>query len=237
MVARDLRLQWFDDNVARVQRARHFCVNLHTSAFWRSTLLAFDTPETFAGLFTKCFRPFLLQAEECILLGEERPTLNPNIRKHWTAAGAPAHDWYGNRVVEIAGLRHVRLTPDVLDDHLFWWWLLPGLSGLHPVLLTDMARFDSSQTFSVAAKAHYLGGDRFYEAEFRFAKGITRRNDKVAIVCHPRMTLHFVAAAANLTSLFKCAMERATFEDFEMWRQHLQAGQVPRDTLPPSSAG
>jgi hypothetical protein len=159
-------------DLARARRTRGFDIELHSADFWKSSGLAFDTPSTFAEVYPRLLRPLLDQCEECIVLGQSEPSANAYYRAAWDAAGAVIERWYPRHFYDEGGVRKLRLTDEVLNDVLFWWWLLPGRSGFHLVLITTRSRLIATDYLSRVEYVGVMGGDKWYEAEHAFAKRV-----------------------------------------------------------------
>ena len=99
------------------------------------------------------------------------------------------------------------LTPQVVDDELFWWWALTQTPGLELLFLVPLADFDWVGFFQRTYDPQSFGGSR--PAVLRDAKQETRRNGMVAFRISNSLTASVVGSGPNVEQLFQLAVEHA----------------------------
>lgn len=136
-----------------------------------------------------------------------------NLLAMWATAGARPEHWLRVYVRDEGGEWEVNLTPEVLNDQMFWWWTFCGRSGLRPVLLTSLGRFDASAFFALTYDPFVVGGGegtKSWATPLRFAKRETARAERVSFLIHSdELYLSVVASAKSSEQLFLTAVNHA----------------------------
>lgn len=195
-----------------VQRERRFDVALRDPMIAEP---AFDDPRAFVERYERVLRPLLERAERCrLIMPVQRGTVEPvGLYEEWRREGARPEYWM-SRYIRVQGKGgELRLTAEVVRDQLFWWWLIPGRSGLYPVLLLPLVRLDAPFLFARTYDPQYtrftIKGKSALATAFGAGKAETARSDRVAIVLHPNLTAWYFARAANVVELFRTAVAHA----------------------------
>lgn len=141
-------------------------------------------------------------------------TYTRNLLARWTTAGATPEHWLREYVRDVAGEWNVALTPAVLNDRLFWWWIICGRSGVQAVLVTSPPKFDAGAFLAWTYDPFFIGGGEgtaSWVTALRFAKRETARQEWVAFLTHDGgLYLSVVASAKKSEELFLEAVNHAT---------------------------
>ena len=175
-----------------------------------------DTPESFVVRYNDYVRPLLVQMERCRLFavprqeGQWEPV---GLYAEWERAGVRQDEWRASYIAEVQGELEIELRPDVLDDVLFWWWMLPGNAPFQTLLLTAMGRFDAPGYFSRVEDPVFIRGayGAIVTQLHGYAKQETKANDRIAFWPQRRLVLSVIASPANVARLFEVAVSHGRF--------------------------
>lgn len=201
-----------DGPLVRIER--RFEVYLGEYEWRRQSLL--DTPESFVDRHARYVRPMLERVVQSPVFAVPTPgTPWKPVGKlaQWERAGVRPDEWQRRYFREVDGLLEVELRQEVLDDSLFWWWMIPGGAPYWPIFLTTLERFDAASFFSrvedpTCVRNAYRGP---VAKLLTFAKQQTQANDRIALRLHARMALSVIASPANVARLFEIAVSHAAF--------------------------
>ena len=201
---REALLSRFD---ARVRRLRRFEIELCDAT---------DDPNEPSGFvrpFERAVRPLLEQVKRCLAVESSPDPRTPDwLRKkwetRWNALGARPAEWTAGYVERKQGGMSIRVTPETLDDMLFWWWVITQPSTLKVIPLTPLAAFDADSFFRRGYDPQVYGGSR--GPLLPVAKDATAggTND-VAFLMTNNLTTTVVASTPNVTQLFRSAIQHA----------------------------
>jgi hypothetical protein len=112
------------------------------------------------------------------------------------------------------------LAGPILDDHRFWWWAVLEHAAA-PVVELPVAAFKADAAFATMFDPDRLaGGDRPgadwpFERAVRYAKRVTARSERIALVVDSYGAGHYfikvVSTADTVTTLYRSAVDIAAF--------------------------
>ena len=165
----------------------------------------------FKDFHRRTLRPLLENVARCRVFQEP-----PDPRTEWVqnridakleSEGARPADWRAAYIQRDGEEEYLLLTPEVLDDELFWWWALTQPSSTGMLFLVPLADFDWVRFFQRGYDPQQYGGSRPHI--LRDAKQETRRNGMVAFLISNSLTASVVASGPNVEQLFQMAVEHA----------------------------
>jgi hypothetical protein len=121
--------------------------------------------------------------------------------------GARPAEWRAAYTTREGEQEHLLLTPEVIDDELFWWWALTQRPSMGMVFLVTIADYDWVSFFQRAYEPHIVGGSR--PPELLVAKQETRRNGMAAFILSNNLEASVVASSPNIEKLFRIAVDHA----------------------------
>jgi hypothetical protein len=196
--------------LSRVRRKRCFEVSLvepMTAAY------SFEH-DVFRDFHRGTLRPWLKNVTRCLVFREDYSRASDWDREisarreaAWARAGARTAEWRASYIKRDAAGEQLMLTPQVVDDELFWWWALTQTPGMELLFLVPFADFDWVGFFQRTCDPRSFGGSR--PAVLRDAKQETRRNGMVAFRISNSLTASVVGSAPNVEQLFQLAVEHA----------------------------
>jgi len=224
MKEQDCRPEWrarlLRQELPRARRSRRFDVRLPLP---QTTV--FDPPE-FSEVYCRALRPLLGAAEHCRLFirqanatnfaGEE---ISETGRRRWQQAGARPERWVDlgtgpeERARQEAGV-DLELTPELIEDELFWWWATAGRFGVWAAFVTSAGRFQARDFFSRTYHPDVYGGSfpgPSTKPALDYVRKATGRSERIGLVVLPNLTLVVVANTANCERLFLEAVEHARY--------------------------
>jgi hypothetical protein len=165
----------------------------------------------FRDFHQRTLRPFLESVARCRVFQSDdsqypnwhRDRIDSRLKK----VGARPADWRAAYVTRDAGVELLRLTPEVLDDTLFWWWAITQPPSVEIVFLVPLAGFDWKEFFQRSYDPQQVGGSQ--SSVLRVAKQETAKNQMVAFRIKNDLTASVVASGPNAEKLFQLAVEQA----------------------------
>ena len=211
---------------ARVQKARRFCVHLVDPLLTREKTLV--APEYFAGVYDVVVRPLLDRATRCdVFYRLTQPALGGRVdrasEETITARGGDPEHWRARYLgAATAGRAPLQLSGAVLDDRLFWWWLLMRPSGLWPVFVLPIKRLNPALLFGETYDPHFAKWSFAPRSAamkaFRFAKDETAGGEAVAVMKVRPTGFELAARAADAGRLFSAAAAHCRISE-RRWAQ------------------
>ncbi len=193
---------------AGVRRRRRFEVDL----FDPTALEESWKVEIFREFHRRTLRPWLENVASCKIFQEPPNPLAQDFLDRVGAKlarrGARPAEWLARYVKARGEEKHLMLTPEVLDDELFWWWALTQPSRIAMVFLVPCSEFDWVGFFRGVYDPQQYGGSR--PTTLRVALKETKRNAMVAFLLSSSLTASVVASSPNVEKLFRLAVEHAT---------------------------
>ena len=197
---------------ADVAKRRHFSLTLNEPGRVNLRSERDDLAALFAELYTPLVRPLLALASECWIHDIDRLGDPTRIGAEFEQSEAMEEHWRGAFLERVDADARVNLdAPEILDDRLFWWWVIR--SGTRPVLRIDRGRLDIGALFPLLYDpvcVTNLRKIRSGSAQRRL-NALSRRGDLACVVdwMPYKIVVTWFAKAPELLALFEAAVAQA----------------------------
>lgn len=134
------------------------------------------------------------------------------LRECWDHAGASPRVWLDQYGRAADGSLSVELTPAVLANALFWWWVCCGRSGIRLAFALSPLQVEEPEFFARVIDPFTLGGsfERNARVALTWARRETARSAIVALIVHPDgLYASVVARSSGIEGLFERAVNTA----------------------------
>jgi hypothetical protein len=193
--------------LASVSRRRSFRVSLTDPT---ASAHPFER-DTFGEFHRTTLRSWLGKVEKCRIFSHDDSTLPDWHRESRQSklehVGARPAEWLAAYTTRKGEQEHLLLTPEAIDDELFWWWALTQRPSMGMVFLVTIADYDWVSFFQRAYEPHIVGGSR--PPELDIGKQETRRNGMAAFILSNNLEASVVASSPNIEKLFGIAVDHA----------------------------